>query len=340
VAEWLRLEDATDVDLSWHGEVAEIMKYFTERTPGAVLHANEATLVWAYADADPDFGPVQARDLQLHLDSMLFTAPAEVVLAQRKRFVFVRPLGVSKGALVAHLLSHPRYGSGVRPARLGGNAGPGALTASRQPGDAEAKGEAKSTASASQEQRGSEYSETPQSGSGVSSAVSRTPTSGVAAGPAAALAGPAPYFSFVLCMGDERTDEDLYPHARAFAENRGQAAAVQPRGQGQLPGAAAAIASSPLSAMPSPGAAPVSGFAVTVGRKPSAAQSYVPDAAAAVALLEALVAAGSGLAGVGGGGGALPAAVGTGLSVAAGGDMGAGGGGLLQLATPQPFGAL
>lgn len=67
------------LDLSWYPEVADIMRYFTERTPGAVLNEFEACLLWSYELADPDFGPHQARDLLLHLQNMLFSAQAEVV---------------------------------------------------------------------------------------------------------------------------------------------------------------------------------------------------------------------------------------------------------------------
>lgn len=127
------------------------------------------------------------------------------LFAHNKTFIFVRPLGLSKGSLLAKLLASPEYNHGLKPATATAAAQPMAVPGREQ------------HAAPQQPQQQQQQQ---------------------------------PYFDFMLCLGDERTDEDLYPHARSFPPGRG--------------------------------------FAVTVGRKPTQAQYYVDSPATVLQLLESL----------------------------------------------------
>lgn len=66
------------VDLSWMEGVQNILEFFSDRTPGSFVQYKEASLTWHYMDTDPEFGIVQAKELQMHLEQILATSNAEV----------------------------------------------------------------------------------------------------------------------------------------------------------------------------------------------------------------------------------------------------------------------
>ncbi|KAJ8603386.1 hypothetical protein CTAYLR_004291 [Chrysophaeum taylorii] len=84
-------------DLSWMAEVVPILEDFTRHTPGSFLETNETCVVWHFRDSDSDFGPSQAKDLQLHLDVVVQHRPVRVVTAPAKHRIVVQPSRVSKG---------------------------------------------------------------------------------------------------------------------------------------------------------------------------------------------------------------------------------------------------
>ena len=85
--EWECMRDfAGGVDLSWRDDAISILEAFTERTPGSVLEPKDSCLTWHYADADPDFGLSQAKNLQLHIDQMLANQVRECSLSLLRTF--------------------------------------------------------------------------------------------------------------------------------------------------------------------------------------------------------------------------------------------------------------
>jgi trehalose 6-phosphate synthase/phosphatase len=93
----------------WLPQVKAILEEYAARTPGALVEVKTAGLAWHYRAADPEFGAAQARDLLLHLATLLSNAPAEVLTGDR--VVEIRPQGVNKGLVVPAVLAHARPGS-------------------------------------------------------------------------------------------------------------------------------------------------------------------------------------------------------------------------------------
>jgi len=73
---WRALQ-AYEVD--WQGRALPLMESFAARTPGSAVERKSTGLAWHYRQADPSFAALQAKELRLHLDTMLRSTPAEVV---------------------------------------------------------------------------------------------------------------------------------------------------------------------------------------------------------------------------------------------------------------------
>ena len=155
-----------------------------ESTDGSWIEAKEASLVWHYRDADPDFGNWQAKELLDHLEGVLSNMPAEV--AQGAAIVEVKPQGASKGAAVEAILS-PAAAAAASSAAAAAPAAAGA-----DGGGAGAGGEG--AAGGAEEQRRVRFAEA------------------------------APAAEFVLCVGDDRSDEDMFLAAEAHGAARGAGA--------------------------------------------------------------------------------------------------------------------
>lgn len=70
------------VDLGWKEIVEPVMKLYTEATDGSSIEIKESALVWHHQDADPDFGSCQAKELLIHLESVIANEPAVVKRGQ------------------------------------------------------------------------------------------------------------------------------------------------------------------------------------------------------------------------------------------------------------------
>ena len=44
------------LDMSWMDEVAEIFKYYTERTTGSHIEIKKSSITWHYRSSDPEWG--------------------------------------------------------------------------------------------------------------------------------------------------------------------------------------------------------------------------------------------------------------------------------------------
>lgn len=90
-------------DLRWREPALEILRDFTERTPGALIEEKSAGYAWHFRAADPEYGAAQARELAVHLSALLTNAPVE--LLHGDRVVELRPHGIHKGRVVQMVLS-------------------------------------------------------------------------------------------------------------------------------------------------------------------------------------------------------------------------------------------
>lgn len=94
-------EDSTLVP-GWRGIVVPILRLYTESTDGSWVEEKESAVVWHYANADPDFGSWQAKELLDHLEGVLSTEDAEATSGAG--IVEVKPRGVSKGGVAERVL--------------------------------------------------------------------------------------------------------------------------------------------------------------------------------------------------------------------------------------------
>jgi HAD superfamily hydrolase (TIGR01484 family) len=87
---WINL--ATELDLAWKQEVAEIFDYYTERTQGqfysidlgSFVEHKRCSITWHYRLADPDFGIFQAKECQYYLEeAILSKLPVEVMVGKK-----------------------------------------------------------------------------------------------------------------------------------------------------------------------------------------------------------------------------------------------------------------
>lgn len=99
-ADWQTTEE---VDLSWKESVYDVLEFFRERTPGALIEDKPSSLSWHYRRAEPVFGQWQADELLNHLEEILAKLPVEAVSGHK--VIEVRPIGIHKGRFVQHMLN-------------------------------------------------------------------------------------------------------------------------------------------------------------------------------------------------------------------------------------------
>jgi len=91
---------------SWRSIAITIMDVYTSRTHGSYIEETEMKVLWQYRDADPEFGYLQARELEDHLSNVLRTFSVDILHGgvEEGGFVEVRPQGVNKGVVALHIL--------------------------------------------------------------------------------------------------------------------------------------------------------------------------------------------------------------------------------------------
>ena len=97
-----------DQDRSWRSTAITIMEVYTSRTHGSYIEETEMKVLWQYRDADPEFGYLQARELEDHLSNVLRGYSVDILHGgvEEGGFVEVRPKGVNKGVVSTHILKH------------------------------------------------------------------------------------------------------------------------------------------------------------------------------------------------------------------------------------------
>ncbi|KAG5732360.1 Trehalose-phosphatase [Termitomyces sp. T112] len=99
--EWVNFTE--NLDMSWMAEVAEIFRYYTERTAGSHIEVKKSSITWHYRGSDPEWGLFQCRHCQDLLENNLANKrPIEVLVG--KKNLEVRPLAVNKGEIVKRIL--------------------------------------------------------------------------------------------------------------------------------------------------------------------------------------------------------------------------------------------
>jgi trehalose 6-phosphate synthase/phosphatase len=96
-------------DTAWREPALAILREFADRTPGSLVEVKTVGLAWHYRAADPEHGPAQAKELSLHLSTLLSNAPVELLPGDM--VLEVRPHGVHKGRAVQQALAHAAPGT-------------------------------------------------------------------------------------------------------------------------------------------------------------------------------------------------------------------------------------
>jgi trehalose 6-phosphate synthase/phosphatase len=96
-------------DVRWREPVLAILRDFAERTPGSLVEAKTVGYAWHYRMAEPEFGAAQAKELSLHLSTLLSNVPVEILPGDM--VLEVRPHGVHKGRAVADVLGRAAPGT-------------------------------------------------------------------------------------------------------------------------------------------------------------------------------------------------------------------------------------
>jgi len=93
-------------DTSWRSIVITVMEVYTSRTHGSYIEETEMKVLWQYRDADPEFGYLQARELEDHLSNVLRNFSVDILHGGMEEggYVEVRPKGVNKGVVALHIL--------------------------------------------------------------------------------------------------------------------------------------------------------------------------------------------------------------------------------------------
>ena len=94
---------------AWREPVLAILRDFAERTPGSLIEEKTAGFAWHYRAAEPEYGAAQAKELSLHLSTLLSNVPVEILPGDM--VLEVRPHGVHKGRVVAQVLARSAPGT-------------------------------------------------------------------------------------------------------------------------------------------------------------------------------------------------------------------------------------
>lgn len=87
----------------WKPQILPILEMYSDRLPGSFVEEKEFSCVWHYRKAEPELGPMRAKEL---VDDLVhFTANIDIQVLPGNRVVEVRNAGVSKGAAGMHFIS-------------------------------------------------------------------------------------------------------------------------------------------------------------------------------------------------------------------------------------------
>ncbi|KIY92365.1 hypothetical protein MNEG_15598, partial [Monoraphidium neglectum] len=169
------------LDVAWQSMSLPILKQYQESTDGSWIEVKESSLVWHYRDADPDFGNWQAKELMDHLEDVLSNMPVEV--SSGNTIVEIKPQGVSKGAVVESILE-------------------------RTAAAASASAASEASAAAAPEDGGSGGISGGGAGSAAAAAVAAAERAAAQRRVVRFAEAAAP--EFVMCIGDDRSDEEMF----------------------------------------------------------------------------------------------------------------------------------
>jgi trehalose 6-phosphate synthase/phosphatase len=93
--------------LHWKDAARVVMDMYVQRTQGTYIEEKSSAIIWQFRDADPEFGFLQSKELEEHLNEVLSGEPVDVMRGGgiSDGYIEVRAHGVSKGYFLEHLLT-------------------------------------------------------------------------------------------------------------------------------------------------------------------------------------------------------------------------------------------
>jgi len=92
---FVRSPDINDIS-SYKNIARDLMSKYLKKTDGADLREEEAALVWSYENTDPDYGEMQACELEKYLQRLLKNYPAVVSKYDHSKKIEVAPQSCNK----------------------------------------------------------------------------------------------------------------------------------------------------------------------------------------------------------------------------------------------------
>jgi len=107
-----RWDIRTEVTTGWKDVALGLMREYQCRTNGSYIDEDKvSSATWHFDRANPEFGALQGKELQVHLHEMLAHFPVQVVMGMQ--YVRVRHEGVNKGTFLEHVMKHYNIRGGV-----------------------------------------------------------------------------------------------------------------------------------------------------------------------------------------------------------------------------------
>jgi len=92
---FVRSPDISDIS-SYKKIARDLMSKYLKKTDGADLREEEAALVWSYENTDPEYGEMQAGELEKYLQRLLKNYPAVVTKYEHSKKIEVAPQSCNK----------------------------------------------------------------------------------------------------------------------------------------------------------------------------------------------------------------------------------------------------
>lgn len=101
-AKWFSLCDPEE--MGWKELAMTVIHAYNDRTDGAVIEDKEYAIVWRFEEADPDYGQMQAREMQKYLKEVIEKGMVDVVVYDDNKILEIRPKGIGKGLTTSLLV--------------------------------------------------------------------------------------------------------------------------------------------------------------------------------------------------------------------------------------------
>lgn len=98
---------ATPVTAEWKSRIRPLLEVYADRLPGSFVEEKQFSLAWHHRTADPQLGPIRAKELVDHLVD--FTANSDIQILRGNKVVEVRSAGIDKGSTALYWLSQEGF---------------------------------------------------------------------------------------------------------------------------------------------------------------------------------------------------------------------------------------